>query len=91
MIDLRRIASEVKAAASELGWRIEKTKIASTGTVYIDLVRDQREWVVIRVADHKQQYYKWLTTYSLSPYEYSFEEIIDILEQPFGETGDVLL
>jgi len=90
-IDIRQIASEVKAAASEIGWRIEQTKLASTGSVYIELVRDDREWVVIRVADHKQVYHKWLTTYSLSPSEYSIEEIIEILNRPFGEVGDVLL
>ena len=70
---------------------VKKVVHASTGSVYIELVRDRKEWVVIRIADHNQVYHKWITTYSLSPSEHSFEEIIEILKKPFGESGDVLL
>ena len=53
--------------------------------------RDGREWVVIRVADHKREYRRWLKTYSVSPQELSEERILEILARPFGEVGDVLL
>ena len=90
-IYLYGIALEVEAAAFKRGWRLTEMKTASTGSIYIEFVRDGREWVVIRVADHNQYYHRWITTYSMSPNELGFDEILDILEKPFGETGDVLL
>jgi hypothetical protein len=66
-------------------------RMASTGSIYMELVRDGREWVVIRIADHEQVYHHWMTTYSLSPRDLFYEDLIEILEKPFGEVGDVLL
>jgi L-ascorbate metabolism protein UlaG (beta-lactamase superfamily) len=90
-MDLIEIGYSLTKEAENLGWKRDSIKLASTGSIYIELVRDGREWVVIRVSDHKQFYHYWLTTYSLSPYEYDYQGIIDVLYRPFGETGDVLL
>jgi len=90
-IDLVKIGYHVFKEAEQFGWKKSEIKIASTGTVYLELVRDGREWVVIRVGNHKQVYHRWLTTYSLSPGNYNFNSIIEILSKPFGEVGDVLL
>jgi len=87
----REIAQEVKALAKRVGWRVSETRLASTGSIYVELVRDDREWVVIRVADHKQVYQRWLTTISISPGDRWFEELEDILTKPFGDVGDVLM
>jgi len=57
-IDLKKITSEVKADASELGWETSSVDIASTGTIYLELRRDRREWAVIRIANHNQFYHK---------------------------------
>jgi hypothetical protein len=77
--------------ARNLGWETEEFKVATTGSIYLTLVREKREWVVVRIADHKQYYHKWLTTYSMDPSSYSYEEIIELLRRPFGNTGDVLI
>jgi len=58
------------------------------------LVRARREWVIIRVSDHRQYYFKdYFTTYSVDPSSdgLSFEELEDLLNRPFGEVGDILL
>ena len=86
----RRIVEEVKALAKRVGWRVSETRLASTGSIYVELVRDDQEWVVIRVANHKRVYERWLTTYSIAPGDLWFEELEDILTKPFGEVGDVL-
>ena len=86
----REISEEVKALAKRVGWRVSETRLASTGSIYIELVRDGREWVIIRVANHKQVYRRWLTTISIAPGDRWFEELEDILTKPFGEVGDVL-
>lgn len=60
--------------------------------MYIELMRrqgDLGEWVVIRVATHKQVYHRWLTTYSYSPYEFDEEMMAEVLGREFGRTGDV--
>lgn len=85
------IAESVAKEAKRFGWKQTEIKIASTGTIYVELVRNGREWVVIRAANHRQVYHRWLTTYSLSPFENSFDDIINILSKPFGTVGDVLL
>lgn len=90
-MELRDIAKEIVDVARELGWKVEQTKMALTGTVYVDLVRDGREWVVIRIADHFQMYHRWLTTYSISPLELHLEDVVEILGREFGKVGDVLL
>lgn len=90
-IDLREIAKNVELEAKQFGWKRSEIRIASTGTLYLELVRESREWVVIRIGDHKQVYHRWLTTYSLSPRDYNFDGIMSILSKPFGEVGDVLL
>jgi len=85
-----KIAQEVKALAERVGWRVNETRIASTGSVYVELVRRGQEWVVIRIANHKQVYHRWLITYSIAPGDLWFEELEEILTRPFGEVGDVL-
>jgi hypothetical protein len=85
------IAESLVKEAKILGWKRSEIKMASTGTIYIEFVRDGKEWVVIRIANHKQFYHRWITTYSLSPCENSFDDIINILSRPFGKVGDVLL
>ena len=53
------VAVEVVQIANRLNWKRESTVLASTGSIYIELSREengQKEWVVIRVADHKQVY-----------------------------------
>jgi len=90
-LNLVKIAINVKLEAKQFGWKMSEMKQALTGTIYLELIREGREWVVIRIGDHKQVYHRWLTTYSLSPCNYDFDGIIDILSKPFGEVGDVLL
>lgn len=86
-----KVAQEVKVLAERVGWRVSEIRLASTGSIYVEIVRDDREWVVIRVANHKQVYHRWLTTVSVSPGDLWFEELEDILTKPFGDVGDVLL
>ena len=51
---------------------------------------DKNEWIVIRVADHKQVYPGWITTYSVAPCNLWYEELEDVLRRPFGTVGDIL-
>lgn len=87
----RRVAIEVMELAERVGWLVRSKKTASTGSVYIELVRDGREWLVVRVANHKQVYHHWITTISIAPGDLWFEELEFILAKPFGTVGDVLL
>jgi hypothetical protein len=64
-------------------------RIATTGSIYLEL-RREREWVVIRIADHGQVYHQWMTTYSLSPRDLYFDEVAEVLGKPYGEVGDIL-
>ena len=92
-MDLAKIAGEVKALAKQLGWAINETRIASTGSIYIELVRggpEEHEWLVVRVANHKQVYHRWITTVSIAPSDRWFEELEDILTLPYGDVGDIL-
>ena len=66
-----------------------ETKIASTGSIYIDINREN-EWCTIRIADHKQVYHRWLTTYSISHGNLWFEDLEEILRKPYGKVGDIL-
>ena len=86
-----KVTNEVQELAKKTGWEVRETRRAPTGSVYIELVRDGREWVIIRVADHKKVYHRWLTTISIAPGDYWFEELESLLAKPFGEVGDVLL
>ena len=88
---IEKTAEDVRELARKCGWKVNGSRIALTGSVYIELVRDGREWVIIRVADHKQVYHRWLTTISIAPGDLWFEELEGILSQPFGEVGDILL
>lgn len=88
-MDTHRIAREVRRLAKSVGWQISEHRFATTGSVYVELNRN-REWVVIRVADHKQVYHRWLTTYSVAPGDLFFEELEEILSRPYGEVGDIL-
>jgi hypothetical protein len=84
------IAREVQELAESVGWRVNEVRLASTGSIYVEVVRQEQEWAVIRVADHKQVYHRWLTTYSVAPGDLWFEELEDILTKPFGAVGDIL-
>jgi hypothetical protein len=86
------MAVELTHRASALGWNREETKVASTGSIYIELSRrrgNQIEWVVVRVATHKQVYHRWLRCISWSPFEYDEELLLAELGLEFGEVGDV--
>ena len=91
MVDRKKIARDFEALAKDYGWVTREFRTAGTGTIYLELVRDGREWVVIRFANHKQVYHRWLTTYSVSPGNMDFDEVVELLRKPFGEVGDVLL
>ena len=81
--------NEILILAESVGWKRYETRIASTGSIYIDIRRDN-EWCTIRVADHKQVYFKWLTTYSIAPGNLWFEDLEEILRKPYGSVGDIL-
>jgi hypothetical protein len=86
-------AEEVVEIAGWLGWECSGFKEASTGSVYVELTRSlatMTEWLVVRVANHKQVHHKWIRTYSVSPYELRLADIAEILERDFGEAGDVM-
>ena len=83
------IAREVRVLAESVGWHVNETRIASTGSIYVELDRND-EWVVIRVADHKRVYYRWLICYSIAPGDLWFEDLEEILRRPRGEVGDLL-
>jgi len=93
-MDLAKIADEVTDLARQVGWTITETRIASTGTIYVEMARsgpeEKEEWVVVRVANHKQVYQRWLTVISIAPGDRWFEELGEILTQPFGDVGDIL-
>jgi len=50
----------------------------------------KNEWLVVRVADHRQVYFRWLTTLSLAPGNLWWDDLVDFLSQPYGEVGDIL-
>ena len=92
-MDLLKIAGEVKALAEQVGWTIKEQRIARTKSVYIEMVRNgpcNTEWVVVRIANHKQVYHRWLTVVSVAPGDFWFEELEEILTQPFGNVGDIM-
>jgi hypothetical protein len=94
-IDLRGISRDIEIEAERLWWEIEGKHEASTGTIYLELSREKgglKEWIVIRVSDHRQIYLSkgWLRLYSHSPYELSDEDVKELLGRGFGEIGDVL-
>jgi hypothetical protein len=92
-MDIEKNAMEIVELAKSVGWLVKEMKIACTGSVYLDAVRtegNENEWIVIRVADHKQVYHRWMTTYSVSPGDLWFEDLEEILKGPFGTVGDIL-
>ena len=92
-MDLPRIADECVSLAEGVGWTITERRTASTGTIYVEMARsgpEAREWVVVRVANHKQVYHRWLTIVSIAPGDKWFEELEGILTKPFGDVGDIL-
>ena len=92
-MDLPKIADEVVSLAEEIGWTITEVRTATTNTIYVEMVRsgpEEKEWVVVRVANHKQVYHRWLTVVSIAPGDRWFEELGEILTQPFGNVGDIL-
>lgn len=93
LVNVEMLCSRVEAIINETEWNVDHKHYASTGSVYYELVRDGREWVVIRVADHAQYYQKYIKTYSVdpSPTGILLEELNFVLNKPFGKTGDVFL
>lgn len=88
-MDLVNISKEVRVLAESVGWKVNETRVASTGSIYMDLVRKD-EWCVIRVANHKQVYFRWMVYYSIAPGNLWFEDLEEILKRPYGEVGDIL-
>lgn len=92
-MNLKMIVEDVIALAESLGWKYQAKQEASTGTTYIDFYREQngeKEWIVIRVGDHRHFYESWVTMYSVAPSELWFEELPEILTREFGKVGDIL-
>lgn len=93
MIRLSNVADEVLYLIELLEWEYKGKDVASTGSIYIDICRERdgkKEWLIIRVADHKQVYHHcWLPVISISPGNYWFEELEEILKRPFGSVGEV--
>jgi len=86
---MKQVMYEVIQLTESVGWQIDSIKIALTGSVYIDIRRDN-EWAQLRIANHKQVYYKWLKTYSIAPGDLWFEDLEEILTRPYGQVGDIL-
>ena len=92
-LKLLGIADDVCEVADLIGWRKVSVKVASTGSIYIELMRLQggmAELLVVRVANHKIVHREWLKIYSLSPYEMKLSQIADVLSKKFGEAGDIM-
>jgi len=92
-MDIQKNAMEIARLAKSVGWLVKEMHVAGTGSTYLDAMRsegDRNEWIVIRVADHKQVYHRWMTTYSVSPGDLWFEDLEEILKRPFGTVGDIL-
>lgn len=92
-VDIAKVCFRIEEIILETDWIIDHKIYATTGSVYYELVRDRREWIVIRVADHAQFYHKYMNTYSVDPTStgVGFEELQEILRKPFGEVGDIFL
>ena len=93
-LDLREICRDLEEDIFRLGWRIESRHEASTGSIYLELSRkrvDLKEWIVLRISDHRQEYKRkgWFIVYSHSPYELSDIDVRELLGKGFGEIGDV--
>ena len=91
LVDVGMLCSRVEAIINETNWIVDHKHYARTGSVYYELVRDGREWAVIRVADHEQVYHDFMTTYSIDPRGLLLEDLEELLNKPFGEVGDVFL
>lgn len=82
--------------AEMVGWTIKENRTATTGSIYVEMAREGldslgcKEWVVVRVANHKQVYHRWLKVISIAPGDRWFEELEEILTMPFGSVGDIL-
>ena len=84
---------EIIEIVEDNSWLINEIKLAKTGSIYIEIYRtkyDQKEWAIIRIADHAQVYDSWLKVYSFAPNNFWVEELEDILSEPFGSVGDIL-
>ena len=87
------VVFDVIELCEKTGWVLKSKEIASTGSTYLDIYRtcgEEKEWIVIRIADHKMVYDGWLNTYSISPGNLFFDELEEILTKPFGKVGDIL-
>lgn len=88
-MDLVKISNEVKCLAESLGWTVYETRIAETGSIYVE-IRRRREWLVVRVADHKRVHTRWMTTLSLAPGDLWWDQLEGLLASCYGTVGDVL-
>jgi len=87
------VVEDVISLAEGMGWKLEERHEASTLTTYLDFSRQedkQKEWIVIRVGDHKSFYPSWVRMYSVAPGDLWFEELPEILQGSFGNVGDIL-
>jgi len=92
-LNLKTIAFEITSLAETTGWVLKEQHHASTGSIYISLLRkekDKTEYIIVRVATHKQFYQSWVTMFSIAPGDLYFEELEEILTKEFGSCGDIL-
>lgn len=88
----KKIAHETLDKALELGWKLDKMHLASTNSIYLEIFKEKdnkQEYVMIRFSNHEKVYKNYFKMYSISPTEYSFNEVIEILSREFGLVGDV--
>ena len=92
-MSLADIALEASSIAKKAGWTIKETRMARTGSIYIEIARKSSvssEYVVIRVANHKQVYQRYLPVISIADGDRWLEELEEILTQPYGDVGEIL-
>lgn len=88
-MDLVKISNEVKDLVERLGWNVFETRIAETGSIYVELYR-RREWVIVKVADHKRVYCRWMMTLLLARGDLWWHQLKKVLSARYGTVGDIL-
>lgn len=88
MLDNFEKAEIVRTIIKENNWKIKKKVYASTGSIYYEINRNN-EWLIIRIADHKQQYKSFIKTISIdpTPYGYSLDDFEEFLKEE--NIGDI--
>jgi hypothetical protein len=87
MMNLRRIAENIKTRAEKMGWDIDQEQIASTNTRYITLSRDASFWITIRIGDHADAYAT--SDYTIDGVEGSYRGAIDFLKRAATPEGQL--